>query len=348
MKENKNNWKNIVLSEKSSIGDAVKNLEDTQARIVAVEGKSKKFMGIVCDGDIRRGLLKGIDLNSSIMKVIQKKPLVVPPEMSATMVKDMMAINNIHQIPVINKNEKLVGLHLWDDLFVSQSRDNIMIIMAGGRGTRMESKTDECPKPMLRVSGKPMLEHIIESAKKDGFINFIISINYLGSVIKNYFKDGKQLGVNIKYISEDSPLGTAGALSLIKNIPKKPFIVTNGDVITEVRYGEMLEYHIKKNAEATMAVRPYEWQNPFGVIELNGNKILSCNEKPIVKSNINAGVYVLNPSVLKILRKNIYCDMPSLFIKLKEKGKDIIAYPIHEPWLDVGKPDDLMTANKIK
>tara|TARA_B100000795_G_C22801155_1_gene441992 strand:- start:2546 stop:3598 length:1053 start_codon:yes stop_codon:yes gene_type:complete len=343
---NKEILKKITILESGTIADAINSLEETQAKIVVVSDKINKFKGIVCDGDIRRGILKGLNLSSNILNIMEDGAFIVGPEMNSQTVRGLMELNKIQQIPVIDKEGFLVGLHSWDDIFISKTRENSLVIMAGGRGERMLSETDECPKPMLLIQGKPMLEHIIERGKSEGFVNFIISVNYLGSIIKQYFGDGKKMGINIDYITEDAPLGTAGALSLLDPIPELPFIVTNGDVITDICYGEMLEYHKKNEAIATMAVRPYEWQNPFGVVDLDGIEILGCNEKPIIRNNINAGVYALSPISLKFLELNEHCDMTSLFKKIKEKDNRTIAYPIHETWLDVGKPDDLKLANE--
>jgi dTDP-glucose pyrophosphorylase len=344
--ENKEFLQKITILENGSINDAINSLEDTQAKIVVILDKDNKFKGIVCDGDIRRGILKGLDLSSNILNIMEDSAFIVGPEINTQTVKGLMELNKIQQIPIVDYKGYLVGLHSWNDIFVTKKRENFLVIMAGGRGKRMLSETDECPKPMLLIQGKPMLEHIIERAKIEGFVNFIISINYLGSIIKQHFGDGKKMGVNIDYISEDSPLGTAGALSLLNPSPELPFIVTNGDVITNICYGEMLDYHEENEAIATMAIRPYEWQNPFGVVELDGIEILGCNEKPIIRNNINAGVYALNPHALNYLEPNAHCDMTTLFKKINEKNNKAIAYPIHETWLDVGRPDDLKLANK--
>ena len=180
----------------------------------------------------------------------------------------------------------------------------------------------------------------------EGFTNFIISVYYLSEVIKDYFEDGTRMGINITYIKEDSPLGTAGALSIINPMPSSPFVVTNGDVMTDIRYGDILDFHTKKNSTATMAVRLHEWQNPFGVVNTNGINIESFEEKPVYKSNINAGVYVLDPYCLSLLKKDEVCDMPNLFQRVKSAGRSSVAFPMHESWIDVGRLEDLKIANK--
>jgi NDP-sugar pyrophosphorylase family protein len=223
-------------------------------------------------------------------------------------------------------------------------RTNLMVIMAGGMGTRLRPHTEDCPKPLLAVAGKPMLEHIIERAKLEGFTHFVLAIHYLGHMIEDYFGKGERLQVQIDYVREHSPLGTAGALGLLSPRPEAPFVVTNGDVITDIRYGELLDFHVRHEAAATMAVRAHEWQHPFGVVQTQGVDIVGFEEKPIARSHINAGVYVLDPKALAVLEEDAHCDMPTLFERLQARAMRTVAYPMHEPWLDVGRPEDLRRA----
>ena len=249
------------------------------------------------------------------------------------------------QIPIIDEQGMLVGLHLWDEIETFLQRPNTMFIMAGGRGTRLLPHTVETPKPMLEVAGKPILEHIIDRAHKQGITRFIICLNYLGNVIADYFQDGKKLGVSITYTREERPLGTAGALSLAVDEFKEPILVTNGDVLTNINYTSIIDFHITNQAKATMAIKEYEWQNPYGVVTTQGENIVGYKEKPIDKSFVNAGVYVINPECLSELEYGAYCDMPTFFSILRGKGNRTIAFPIHEPWLDIGRPIDLQAAN---
>lgn len=189
-----------------------------------------------------------------------------------------------------------------------------------------------------------MLEHIIERAKLDGFTHFVLAIHYLGHMIEDYFGNGERLGVQIDYLREQSPLGTAGALGLLNPVPDEPFVITNGDVLTDIHYSELLDFHITHNAMATMAVRIHEWQHPFGVVQTKGVDIIGFEEKPVARTHINAGVYALDPGALSALSADAPCDMPTLFERLQAIGKRIVAYPMYEPWLDVGRPDDLNKA----
>ena len=339
-------WKKAILNKTANIQDAITNLDAFGLRIVLVTNGNGSLAGTLSDGDIRRGLLKGLQLSSPLHSLINTNALVVPPDMDRDLVLQLMTANKIQQIPVIDENERIVGLHLWDDIFTPVQRENTMIIMAGGKGSRLSPHTSSCPKPMLDVAGKPILEHILERAMAEGFTHFVLAIHYLGEMIEEYFGNGEKLGIRIDYVKEQSPLGTAGALSLLQPTPQQPFVITNGDVITDINYGGLLDFHIRHNANATMAVRVHEWQHPFGVVETRGLEITGFEEKPVSKSYINAGVYVLDPKCLKFLGNNESCDMPVLFELLKESRQNILAYPMHEPWLDVGRPEDLENIRK--
>lgn len=337
-------WRKALLPATASIQEAIHNLDEVAIQIILVVNEAGKLEGTVSDGDIRRGLLKGLGLHSPIKSIVHTNPFVVPEGIKQHLVLQIMSANKIRQIPIVDQENKVIGLYLWDNITTPLERSNLMVIMAGGKGTRLRPYTESCPKPMLHVAGRPMLEHIIERAKLEGFTTFILAIHYLGHVVEEYFGDGTRFGVKISYLKEKTPLGTAGALSLFSPWSDLPFLVTNGDVITDIRYGELLDFHNRHNAIATMAVRTHEWQHPFGVVKMKGVEIIGFEEKPVFRSYINAGVYVLSPEALGTLEKGIPCDMPTLFERLKYQEKRIVAYPMHEPWLDVGRPDDLATA----
>ena len=348
MSETEHIWRRAILPIESTIQQAIHNLNQVSIKIVLIVNDSGELLGTISDGDIRRGLLRGLDLHSPIESVIYRNPLVVPPEMERDMVMHLMVANKIHQIPVVDDRRHLVGLYLWDQITTTPKRLNLMVIMAGGMGTRLRPHTENCPKPLLQIAGKPMLEHIIERAKLEGFSRFVLAIHYLGQMIEDYFGNGERLGVQIDYLREQKPLGTAGALSLIDKYPEEPFLVTNGDVITDIRYSELMDFHMRYEAAATMAVRVYEWQHPFGVVQTKGVEIVGFEEKPIARSHINAGVYALSPEALSVLERDVHCDMPTLFERMQAKSMRTVAYPMHEPWLDVGRPDDLNLANGEK
>jgi dTDP-glucose pyrophosphorylase len=338
-------WQNTLLDSHSTMEMVIRNLDITGLKIVLVMNSEGKLEGTISDGDIRRALLRGLTLDSPIDSLINRMPMVVVPDMGRDLVLQLMVANKLQQIPIVDSERRVMGLHLWDEITTKAERPNTMIIMAGGFGTRLRPHTGNCPKPMLHVAGKPILEHIIDRAKSEGFAKFIISVHYLAHVIEDYFTNGSKFGVDIEYLRENSPLGTAGALGLIQDYPNHSFIVSNGDVITDIRYGELLDFHEHHNASATMAVRLHEWQHPFGVVQTAGVEITGFEEKPITRSQINAGVYALSADVLHELNPGEPCDMPTLFGRLQQRGKRTIAYPMYEPWLDIGRPEDLQSAN---
>jgi dTDP-glucose pyrophosphorylase len=341
-------WRGALLPPDAILQQVIQSLNQTALQIVMVVSPDGTLLGTLTDGDIRRGLLGGLDLNSPLTSIIKREPLVVPQELSRDMVLQLMHANKVHQLPVVDEDRRVVGLHLWDELIMPRQRSNLVVIMAGGRGIRLRPQTEHLPKPLLPVGGKPMLEHIIERARAEGFHRFVLAIHYLGHMIEDYFGDGSRWQVHIDYLRESSPLGTAGAIGLLTPRPDHALLVTNGDVLSDIRYGELLDFHSRHAAVATMAVRLHEWQHPFGVVRTEGVDIVGFEEKPVVRSHINAGVYVLEPGALDVVNAAEPCDMPTLFSRLQERAARTIVYPMHEPWLDVGRPDDYDEANGVE
>jgi dTDP-glucose pyrophosphorylase/CBS domain-containing protein len=345
--QSESSWRQTLLTPNATIDEAIRNLDKTGIKIVLVVDEAGVLQGTISDGDIRRGLLRGLSLQSSLSDIIHRNALVVLPEMARDLVMRLMVANKVQQIPVVDEQHRVIDLYLWNKISSPPDRPNLMVIMAGGMGTRLHPHTQNCPKPLLPIAGKPMLEHIIQRGKAEGFSHFVIAIHYLGHMIEEHFGNGENLGVRIDYLREKDPLGTAGALSLLTPKPNTAFVVTNGDVITDIHYGELLDFHIRHHASATMAVQLHELRHPFGIVQTDGIKITGFEEKPVYQNHINAGIYVLNPEALNFLHTNECCDMPSLFERIQSDGQCIVAYPMHEPWLDVGRPADLITANKI-
>lgn len=340
----KKDWRKALLPFNATLRHAIHNLDEAALQILLIISPDGTLIGTLTDGDIRRGLLRGLDLSSSIESLVHREPLVVPPQLDRDTVLQLMQVNKVHQLPVVGEDRRIVGLHVWDELMIPGKRSNLVVIMAGGQGTRLRPHTESCPKPLLLVAGRPMLEHIIERAKGEGFEHFVLAIHYLGHMIEDYFGDGSRWQVKIDYLREESPLGTAGAIGLLNPRPDVPFLVTNGDVLTDIHYGELLDFHCRHSASATMAVRLHEWQHPFGVVRTKGVDIIGFEEKPVTRSHINAGIYVLEPGATDVLNAGEHCDMPTLFSRLQERTARIIVYPMHEPWLDVGRVDDLERA----
>ncbi len=338
------NWQNVLISPTDTIKHALKVIDQEALRVALVVEK-EKLLGVVTDGDIRRGILAGFGLEEPASQVMNKTPLTADSNLNTQELQQLMYDRDILSLPLVDKNGKLVGLKTLNETLKVQKRENPVFIMAGGFGTRLRPLTDNCPKPMLKVGGKPMLETLINNFKNYGFYRFYISTHYLPEIIENYFGDGSSFGIEITYVHEEKPLGTGGALSLLpKSLPKEPLIMINGDILTNVDFGKVLEFHIEQSCDATMCVRDYEIKIPFGVIEGEGHEITDIVEKPTYRYFVNAGIYVISNNIIESLPNNEHLDMPTLFEQKQSLGCRTLKFPIHEYWLDVGRHDDFNKA----
>lgn len=337
--------KKITLLPSSTIKEALENISASGMKIAIVVDQKDKVIGTITDGDIRKGLLSNFNLADSIEKLYFKKPTIANINESKKSIIKKAISNKLYQIPIVDNNGKLVDVEDLATLLNVTHKKNRVILMAGGLGSRLYPLTKDTPKPLLHVGNKPILETIIKKFAQYGFVNITISVNYKAQLIKEYFKDGSEFGVNIDYIEEKKRLGTAGALSLIKNKPSEPFFVMNADLLTDVNFSHLLDYHIESRSEATMCVREYDYQIPYGVITTKESKIISIEEKPIQSFFVNAGIYVLSPNVFEYIPHNVFFDMPTLFNTLIEKGNNTLSFPIHEYWLDIGRIEEFEKAN---
>ena len=338
------NWQNVVVEPSASIKSVLQVIENAALRVALIVD-DHKLVGMVTDGDIRRGILKGIELSEPVNKIMNATPLCANISLPKSDLKKLMQESQILSLPLVDDKGYLVGLKTLYETLNIEKRENPIFIMAGGFGTRLRPLTNKCPKPMLKVGGKPMLETLINSFKNHGFYKFYISTHYLPEVIMDYFGSGEKHGIEITYIHEEKPLGTGGALSLLPStLPQDPLIMINGDILTNVDFSKVLDFHLKKNSDATMCVRDYEVKIPFGVIEGDGHEITAIVEKPTYRYFVNAGIYVVSNKIINSLAKNEYLDMPSLFEIKQQDGLKTLKFPIHEYWLDVGRHDDFKKA----
>ena len=338
-------WKKVLLKPESTVVEALKVIDNEALRIALVINDEQQLLGVVTDGDIRRAILNNVSLESSVTGVMSYSPTIAHVNTSKEQLIKLMESKNLLAIPLID-NDKVVGLETLHHLFEGKTYHNPVFIMAGGFGTRLRPLTDTCPKPMLKIGNKPILETVICSFIKAGFVNFYISTHYMPEQIQQHFGDGSKLGVKINYVHEDSPLGTGGALGLLPDdLPKDlPLIMMNGDVLTKVDFERLLDFHTENQADATMCVRDYDYQIPYGVINGEGNKITSMVEKPIQRFFVNAGIYVVSPRVIQSVPENYNIDMPTLLEQHMNERDNILMFPIHEYWLDIGRMDDFNRA----
>ena len=340
------NIENIKLKPTATIKEALEIIDAGSMQIALVVDSEDKLIGTLTDGDIRRGLLKGLDLNSSIETIIFINPTIAKISDTKEEILKIALAKKLHQIPIVDEHGKLVGIKEIDELIKPKNKTNKVVLMVGGLGTRLRPLTDNIPKPMLKVGNKPILQTIVEKFAEYGYINIVMCLNYKSHVIEEFFKDGSEFGVNIEYVLEKERMGTAGALGLLKEKPTEPFFVMNGDLLTNVNFEHLENYHTATNSKATMCVREYDFQVPYGVVNIQNSKILSIEEKPTHKFFVSAGIYMLSPEVLKVIPPNEFYDMPTLFEKLIIQSENIVSFPLREYWLDIGRIEEFERANE--
>ncbi|WP_392340482.1 nucleotidyltransferase family protein [Moritella marina] len=338
------NWKNILVSPDIHVQEVLQVLNKEAMQLVLVVDENDKLLGTVTDGDVRRALINNIALSAPVRDIMFTTPTTATASTTKKSLLALMQNKGINSIPILSAG-KVVGVETLHHAMMKNRHENPVFIMAGGFGTRLRPLTDNCPKPMLHIGDKPILETVILSFINSGFINFYISTHFMPEQIQAHFGDGSKWGINIHYVHEDSPLGTGGALGLLpKNMPNLPIIMMNGDVLTKVNFERLLEFHNYNAAHATMCVREYDYQIPYGVINGEGNKIISMVEKPTQRFFVNAGIYVVSQALARSVPVNHIIDMPTLLEQHIAKQKDVLMFPIHEYWLDIGRMDDFNRA----
>jgi len=339
-------WEKVLLNPNSTIRQALQILDLQASRIVLVVDEFKKLLGTVTDGDIRRGLLNNTSMDDSIEKVMNPNPITAPYGILQKKSDKIMMERSILSIPLVDDGV-VKGLHYLNDKINKKKYENPVFLMAGGFGTRLRPLTDNCPKPLLKIGDKPILETIIKEIISYGFKNFYVSTHYMPEKIQEHFGNGDKWGVNISYVYEEKPLGTGGALGLLPSeLNELPLIMMNGDILTNINFEKLLDFHNISNADATMCVREYEYQVPYGVVCSEGNRVLAMEEKPIQQFYVNAGIYVLNSSIVKSILKDERVDMPTLLERKIAHGGDVMMFPVHDYWLDIGRMDDFEKAQR--
>ena len=338
------NWRLVVMQPKATIIDAMTVIDRGALRVALVVDEQYRLLGVVTDGDIRRGLLSKIDLNASVAKVMCNSPFVANVGDSQEKIFSLMNAKTIEHIPVVDDLGVLVGLKTLRELARPRTRDNWVVLMAGGLGSRLGPLTKECPKPLLKVGAKPILELILESYIAHGYNNFFFSVNYKKEMIQDYFGDGSNWGVRIRYLEEKGRLGTAGSLALLPETPKEPFFVMNGDLLTRINFNDILNFHQEHQSKATLCVRKVEQTIPYGVVQTDRHQLLTIEEKPTQSYFVNAGIYLLDPQVLPYLSGVSNFDMPDLFQRIIAGGHETAAFPFLDYWLDIGRRGDFHQA----
>ena len=338
--------KNNILNSNKTIKNAIKLLELSlyKYKIVVVVNKNKKIVGTVTDGDIRRSIIKNINLNNKVSKIMNLNPITISHDIDQQEILRIMKINMVKHVLIVDKLKRLVDIIVFEDLLDSKEKENSVFIMAGGTGKRLRPLTEKIPKPMVQIGGKPLLDNILRNFVNQGFKNFFISINYKKNSIKNYLNKRLDLNINIDFIEEKKPLGTIGSIALVKKKIHYPALVINGDILTTLNFNTLFEFHLKHNPFLSIAVKNYELKNEFGVVKIKNNSVTELTEKPIYRSFINTGIYVLSKEAIELIKKKKIHDFPDLVKIGKNKKKQINAFIFSDYWIDIGKISDLKQA----
>ena len=334
-------WRRACISPYENLRTTLECLEESALQIILVIDKNDKLLGVVTDGDVRRAILKSLGMETVVTEIMATDPQCGAPGDSRDMLLNRMRSESIQQMPVVDENGILVDLILFEN---RGSLPNNIVLMAGGGGIRLRPLTADIPKPMLHVGNRPILETIISQLHDFGFVNFHISLNYLGEQIETYFNDGSQWGISINYLKENFPLGTAGSLSLLEGTLNEPIIVMNSDLLTKLNFEQLLAFHNAHDSSLTVCVRDYDYILPYGVVEVDGQNLIAIKEKPQKKELVNAGIYILDPHVIDLVKTDTYVDMTDIIHLLIEEDDRPRVFPIHEYWLDIGQKQDFQRA----
>ena len=338
--------KSIIVAPSASVKQAAQIIQDSEVKIVLVCGENNLLLGTLTDGDIRRAVLHDIDLNGPVETIMNRNPKTSHRNDNVPALRAYMRNAVIRHLPYVDDDGHVVDLILLDEHEDVEKQNAVVVLMAGGRGSRLMPLTQDTPKPLLKIGSKPLLERQIEQLVGQGFRRFYISLNYLGHMIEQHFGDGSRFSVEISYLRETQPLGTAGSLSLLENCDQ-PMVVMNGDIITKMNFAAMLKVFENEKVSATMGVREFLYTVPYGCVNINGTMIADVEEKPTFRHLINAGIYVLSPDVLSMLQHGAYCDMPQLFHTIIASGRPANTFHVTEEWIDIGQKEDLLWAQKL-
>jgi dTDP-glucose pyrophosphorylase len=336
--------KDILVRPGTPILQTMQRIDTGSAQIVLVIDENDRLIGAVTDGDIRRAILGGVGLDSPIATVMNPNPTSIGRDATREEAIALMRSRAIHQIPVIDGERRVVDLITLDDVLRTDQEDSLVVLMAGGVGSRLRPLTEQTPKPLLPIGGRPLLEITISNLARQGFGRFFVSVNYKASMFRDHFAKGQRLGVEIDYLEEEEKLGTAGALRLLPERPKGPVLVINGDILTNLDARRLIRFHRDERVPATMCVRSYEWRVPYGVVQMDDGRLAGFEEKPIRAEFVNAGIYVLSPEALDHLPPNGAVDMPTLFSNVVRGIGRPAVYVLNDYWLDIGHMEDLQRA----
>lgn len=337
-------WARALIGPEATFLNALESIDQTGAGIALVVDAERRLLGTLSDGDLRRALIRGAALEDKAISAANPNPVCADQGQDRAAILATLRAHSLRQLPIIDADRRIVGLVTAADFLDIPVRTNPVVIMAGGKGERLAELTRDTPKPMLRVGSKPILATIVSNLAGQGFRQFWLAVNYKADQIESHFGDGSDMGLNIRYLREAKPLGTCGALALMPR-PDEPFVVTNGDVLAKADYSHVLDSHLQSDALATVVVRDYQMQVPFGVVNANGAQVTRIDEKPTQSFTISAGVYVLSPAVLDLIPNDAFYDMPALIADMIARELPVRLQRAEGYWMDIGRPPDYAQAN---
>lgn len=331
----------LIVTGEATVLDALAIIDRRDEKVALVAAGDRYLLGVVTDGDIRRHLLRGGGLNAPVREVMNPEPVVAKSSWDHHSALLLMRARGLRQIPVSDDQGRIVGIYVGPERLTTPRIDTPVMVMAGGRGVRLRPFTNTVPKPMLEIGGKPMLEIIVERLVLQGFHRFYMSLHYLPEVIMSHFGDGESWGCSIEYLVEEAPLGTGGALGLLPGEIEGDVLVTNGDVITNLDYSEMLTFHRQHLADLTLCTRLHEIEVPFGVITQSDRRVKQIVEKPVHRTLVNTGVYVVGEAARRRVEPDRWLQMTDLISALIDDARPVGSFTTDADWMDVGRPDDL-------
>jgi len=339
-------WRATLVRPGTAILDTLRVIDAGTLQIALVVDSGGRLMGTVTDGDVRRAILRGVPLDRPVETVMNVAPTTAPAETAPAVIADLMRARTLNHIPLVDAQGRVVGLEVAGRLAARALRENLVVLMAGGPGLRLRPLTESVPKPLLPVGDRPIVEIIVESFVRAGFTRLVLAVGYKAAMLRERLGDGRRLGAAIEYVVEDERLGTAGALGLLPRRPEAPFFVMNADVLTTADPRRLMAFHDEHGGAATLCVREVDAAQPYGVVEVADGRLRSIVEKPVTRHFVNAGIYVLAPRVLDLVEPGRALDMPALLGRLVARGDAPHVFPLHEAWLDIGRPADYERARE--
>jgi dTDP-glucose pyrophosphorylase len=337
----------MLVGTRATIRAAMECIDVNRQGIALVVDDARRLLGTVTDGDVRRAMLQDLSVDEGVTVLLERQaalgesrpmPLTAPAGTGVSELVALMRRYDVRQIPIVDAEGRPEDVVMLHDLIRVDGPPLRAVVMAGGPGTRLGALTADTPKPMLPVGDRPLLERIIAQLREAGIRHVNLTTHYRADVIAEHFGDGSEHGVEIEYVSEAQPLGTAGALGLVEG--DEPVLVMNGDILTRVDFRAMHRFHDEHEADMTVAVRPYEVRVPYGLVEIDGSRISGVTEKPLVRGFVNAGIYLINADVRGFVSRDERLDMPQLIERLLANGRRVVGFPLREYWLDIGQPAD--------